>query len=137
MELHRIPAPGKIPVLLMHGMLDSSATWILLGPDQGLGEWMKKRKWPAVQKSISFSHFYRAGYILYNLGYDVWLGNARGNTYSKGHVKYNRYGWRDERKKYWNFSWHEIGKFDLPASIDYIIGVTGYPKMHYIGWLEQ
>lgn len=37
LELHRIAAPGKQPVFLMHGLLDSSATWILLGPDKGLG----------------------------------------------------------------------------------------------------
>lgn len=37
LEVHRIAAPGKQPVLLMHGLLDSSATWILLGPDKGLG----------------------------------------------------------------------------------------------------
>lgn len=71
------------------------------------------------------------------MGYDVWLGNARGNTYSQGHVKYKRNGWRDERQKYWNFSWHEIGKYDLPASIDYIVGITHFPKIHYIGKLKQ
>lgn len=77
------------------------------------------------------------GYLLYHLGYDVWLGNARGNTYSQGHVKYKRNGWRDERQRYWNFSWHEIGKYDLPASIDYIVGITGFPKIHYIGELSM
>lgn len=37
LETHRIAAPGKQPVILMHGLLDSSATWVMLGPDKGLG----------------------------------------------------------------------------------------------------
>lgn len=37
LEVHRIAAPGKQPVLLMHGMLDSSATWVILGPERALG----------------------------------------------------------------------------------------------------
>lgn len=38
LELHRIAAPGRRPIFLMHGMLDSSATWVLLGPDKALGK---------------------------------------------------------------------------------------------------
>lgn len=50
-----------------------------------------------------------------DIGYDVWLGNARGNTYSKGHIKFKR---NDNR--YWDFSWHEMALYDIPAEIDYI-----------------
>lgn len=35
--LHRIRTVGGQPVLLMHGILDSSATWVLNGPKSGLG----------------------------------------------------------------------------------------------------
>lgn len=38
LETHRIANPGKQPVILMHGMLDSSATWVLTGPKAGLGK---------------------------------------------------------------------------------------------------
>lgn len=31
------------------------------------------------------------------------------------------------------FSWHEIGKFDLPPTIDYILEKTNYSRCHYIG----
>lgn len=34
---------------------------------------------------------------------------------------------------YWNFSWHEIGIYDMPAIIDYILLKTGQEKLHYIG----
>ena len=61
-------------------------------------------------------------------GYDVWMGNSRGNTYSKGHVNLST-----SDAKFWDFSWHEMGVFDLPATIDYILGITGHSKIFYIG----
>jgi len=35
--IHRIPRPGAVPVLLMHGLFDASATWVMQGPTKGLG----------------------------------------------------------------------------------------------------
>ncbi|TDG48666.1 hypothetical protein AWZ03_004995 [Drosophila navojoa] len=105
LQMHRIARPGAKPVLLMHGLLDSSATWILMGPHSGLG------------------------YFLYDAGYDVWLGNVRGNRYSRSHVKLNP----DTDKSYWSFSWHEIGYYDLPALIDAVLAKTGYQKLSYFG----
>jgi len=42
--------------------------------------------------------------------------NARGNPYSKQHL------WLDAETEpdFWNFSFEEIGKYDLPACIDYL-----------------
>lgn len=40
------------------------------------------------------------GYLLADRGYDVWMGNARGNTYSRHHVKYNP---DIDKKEFWNF----------------------------------
>lgn len=42
LEIHRIAKPGAIPVLLTHGLLDSSATWVLMGPNKGLGKYNVK-----------------------------------------------------------------------------------------------
>ena len=63
-------------------------------------------------------------------GYDVWLGNSRGNTYSLGNTELDP--WKDGAK-YWDFSWHEMGHFDLPATLDYMTTVTGVEKAAYVG----
>lgn len=105
LKMHRIARPGAKPVLLMHGLLDSSSTWVMMGPHSGFG------------------------YFLYDAGYDVWMGNVRGSRYSRGHVKLNA----NTDKAYWSFSWHEIGLYDLPAMIDAVLAKTGYPKLSYFG----
>ncbi|EDW64196.1 lipase 3 isoform X1 [Drosophila virilis] len=104
LTLHRIPRPGSTPVLLVHGLLDSSATWVMMGPNKGLG------------------------YLLYEQGYDVWMANVRGNTYSRKHIKYTHL-----HAKYWDFTFHEMGVYDIPKTIDYVLNRTGFPQLHYIG----
>lgn len=47
--------------------------------------------------------------------FTVWLGNARGNTYSRHHISMS-----NSDKKYWDFSFHEMAIYDLPAEIDFI-----------------
>lgn len=89
----------------MAGLLCSAADWIVAGPDKALG------------------------YILADEGYDVWLGNARGTTHSRKHVKYNP----DTDREFWMFSWHEIGIYDLPAVIDYILEQTARDQLYYVG----
>lgn len=61
-------------------------------------------------------------------GYDVWLGNARGNRHSMLHVSYN-----SESKDFWSFSWHEIGYYDLPAMFDYMLRITYRASAYFIG----
>lgn len=34
---------------------------------------------------------------------------------------------------FWDFSFHEMGYYDLPATIDYIVANTGQKKINYIG----
>lgn len=69
------------------------------------------------------------GFEMANQGYDVWLGNARGSTYSLNHTKYDyRSDWR-----YWDFSFHEIGIYDTPAQIDYILKLRKRKSLAFLG----
>ncbi|PZC86161.1 hypothetical protein B5X24_HaOG200589 [Helicoverpa armigera] len=116
LEAHRIPHgrdsnntpdANKPIVFIMHGLLSSSADFLVLGPGTALG------------------------YLLAEAGYDVWLGNARGNFYSRKHRSLNPDS--SLNQNFWKFSWDEIGNIDLPAFIDHILETTGQSKLHYIG----
>ena len=96
--------PGR-PVLLQHGLLDSSTTWVMNFPDQSLG------------------------FMMADAGYDVWLGNVRGNYYSRAHVKYNP----DLDEEFWDFSWADMGRDDLPSMINYILNTTHHTQIGYVG----
>ncbi|XP_026468945.1 lipase 3-like [Ctenocephalides felis] len=104
LNVYRIPNPGKPAVFLMHGVLASSADWVVLGKDKALG------------------------FLLHDAGFDVWLGNARGNTNSRRHISIS-----PDEPRFWNFSWHEIGVIDLPAMIDHVLNVTKQTSLHYAG----
>ena len=54
-------------------------------------------------------------------GYDVWLGNYRGNTYSRAHISLNA----DVDAAFWEFTWDEMAKYDLPAELNYVLEKTG------------
>jgi len=105
LTLHRIPGDGPV-VFCQHGLEDSSATWVLAGPDHG-----------------------GIGFRLAEQGYDVWLGNYRGNSYSRGHISLNA----DTDNEFWQFTWDEMAKYDLPAELNYVIEKTGKEKIYYIG----
>lgn len=64
---------------------------------------------------------------------DVWMGNCRGNIYSRGHTTYDVHGSQEDQQKFWSFALDEIGYYDVPASIDYVLNATGETKMHYLG----
>lgn len=66
--------------------------------------------------------------MLANKGYDIWLGNSRGNKHSRKHVKYNP----DKDKEFWEFSFQHMADYDLPAFFKYVYNHTNQ-KPHYIG----
>lgn len=51
-------------------------------------------------------------------GYDVWLGNNRGNTYSTENTN------NMTNDEYYNYSYYELGKYDAPAQIDFVLNKT-------------
>jgi pimeloyl-ACP methyl ester carboxylesterase len=116
LKLYRIPGAKnekifekkdikKQSVLFIHGILDSSDGWICNDEDKCLP------------------------FILANLGYDIWLGNSRGNKHSKNHINL-----KSEDIDFWNFSFHEMGLYDIPAFIDHISNENIYnEKLIYIG----
>lgn len=87
----------------------------------GLSQTSDQYQKPEVSESLAFE--------MANQGYDVWMGNSRGSTYSLNHTKLDhRYDWR-----YWDFSFHEIALYDLPASIEYILSQRQRKSLAYIG----
>nr|KAF6322461.1 lipase F, gastric type [Pipistrellus kuhlii] len=68
------------------------------------------------------------GFLLADAGYDVWLGNSRGNTYARRNLYYS-----PNSAEFWAFSFDEMAKYDLPATIDLILKKTGQENLHYVG----
>lgn len=62
-------------------------------------------------------------------GHDVWVGNNRGNSFSRFHKYLNP----DHDLKYWDFSFEEMGLYDTKAEIDYVKHQTHKDKVAYIG----
>uniref|UniRef100_F1LGP5 Lysosomal acid lipase/cholesteryl ester hydrolase n=1 Tax=Ascaris suum TaxID=6253 RepID=F1LGP5_ASCSU len=83
--LHRIPHGNKESnttknrrrpvVFLQHGFVGSSAVWLMNPPSQS------------------------AGFVFADAGFDVWMGNTRGNTYSFKHNSLTR-----NDREYWKFT---------------------------------
>lgn len=65
-------------------------------------------------------------------GHDVWLVNVRGTDFSMKH----QYLESSTSQRYWEFSFHEIAKYDLPATIDYVLAITNHTFAHYVGYSQ-
>ncbi|XP_067204975.1 lipase 3-like isoform X2 [Linepithema humile] len=108
LTIHRIPGGENSPVVfLQHCLLCSSAIWVIIGKGKALP------------------------YKLADQGYDVWLGNFRGNTYSRAHISLSP---SPSNAKFWDFSFDEMGTYDLPAMISYVTYLTSKPVHTYIGY---
>ena len=59
----------------------------------------------------------------------MFVGNSRGNIYSRQHVSLDP----DEDSAFWDFSWVEMGRYDITASISKALEISGAQKLSYIG----
>uniref|UniRef100_A0A0N5BNT1 Lipase n=1 Tax=Strongyloides papillosus TaxID=174720 RepID=A0A0N5BNT1_STREA len=95
---------NKPVVFMQHGLICSSTNWITNLPTES------------------------AAFIFADAGFDVWLGNMRGNTYSIDSTNVDT-----NSKEFWAFSWDEMAKYDLDAMIDKALEVSGQKDLYYIG----
>lgn len=103
-ELEQRKNKKRPVVMLQHGVLNSCCTWVISGPETALA------------------------FFLADAGYDVWLGNNRGTQFGRKHISKN-----EKEKEYWEWSFSEMGKYDLPAQIEYIIKHTNVETITYVG----
>ncbi|POR38622.1 Putative lipase C16A3.12c [Tolypocladium paradoxum] len=93
---------------LHHGLLMNSEVWVCLTDEQ---------------RCLPFE--------LVERGFDVWLGNNRGNKYSKKSIHSS-----PTTVKFWDFSMDEFVFHDIPDSIAYILDTTGQQSLSYVGFSQ-
>ncbi|EAS31241.1 triglyceride lipase-cholesterol esterase [Coccidioides immitis RS] len=98
----------KRVVYLHHGLLMNSEVWVCLTDEE---------------RCLPFR--------LVEQGYDVWLGNNRGNKYSKKSTTHS-----PSSTAFWNFSMDQFAFHDIPDSIDYILSVTSQTSLSYVGFSQ-
>lgn len=101
----RLRADGKggFPVLILHGLFQSSGSFIT-SEDRSLAFWLAKQG-----------------------GYQVYLGNTRG-VFGMGHRTFSR-----SDPRFWDWTIRELAMYDLPALVDHVCAETGYDKIAFVG----
>ncbi|XP_044276010.1 lysosomal acid lipase/cholesteryl ester hydrolase-like [Varanus komodoensis] len=103
--IHSPRKSGPIPVvLLVPGLVAEGRSWIANLPNNSLG------------------------FFLADAGYDVWIINNRGTTWSRRHQNFTI-----DQQEFWNFTFHEMGIYDIPAAINFILQKTQQDGLYYLG----
>ena len=111
LRLYRIPGKKnetkykqkvRPAIFLQHGLFDSSDCWVCNKEENCYA------------------------FILANKGFDIWMGNSRGNKHSN---------FAPNCIEFWSFSFEEMAKYDLPAQLDFITKTNkSNEKIIYIGY---
>ncbi|NWT25794.1 LICH hydrolase, partial [Cardinalis cardinalis] len=112
LSLNRIPhgkggtgrSGPKTPVLIVHGFCLEGGDWVDNFPENSLA------------------------FILADAGHDVWIGNNRGTSWSRRHRSLST-----ASEEFWDFSFHEMAMYDLPAMVDFILMQTEQEQLFYVG----
>ncbi|KAJ7387686.1 hypothetical protein OS493_001026 [Desmophyllum pertusum] len=59
---------------------------------------------------------------------DVGWGMFAANTYGLHHLKYPV-----DSDQFWEFSWDEMARYDLPAMLKFVLSKTSQPSLFYVG----
>lgn len=102
------PEHPRPVVYLHHGLLMNSEIWVAYADPT---------------KCLPF--------LLADMGYDVWLGNNRGNKYSKKHISHS-----PSSTAFWNFSIDDFALYDIPDTIEYILYIANLKELAYIGFSQ-
>ncbi|KAM6442652.1 lysosomal acid lipase/cholesteryl ester hydrolase-like [Liasis olivaceus] len=103
--IHSLEKTGPKPVvLLVSGLVVEGRCWVINLPSNSLG------------------------FVLADAGYDVWIINNRGTTWSRRHQNLTT-----DQEEFWDFSFHEMGIYDIPATINFILQKTKQDSLYYIG----
>ena len=107
-KINETSTKSRPPILFQHGLLDSSDSWVL----------------NHVAKSPVF--------VAASAGYDVWLGNLRGNRHSRKHISLDA---DKSPKEFFNFDLSHHSRFDLKAIISYVREQTKaeFARVAYVG----
>ncbi|KAF2076414.1 hypothetical protein CYY_002271 [Polysphondylium violaceum] len=98
-------ASGKPVVVLQHGVEDIGTSWV-------------------IQENV----YQSLGFILADAGFDVWINNVRGTTYSSSNINLN-----PNDRAFWAWSFDEMAEYDIPTFIDYVLETTQQETVGYVG----
>ncbi|XP_075532190.1 lysosomal acid lipase/cholesteryl ester hydrolase-like [Dermacentor variabilis] len=98
---------GRNPIILVPGILSESGSWFVNYPSQS------------------------PGFLLAQRGYDLWAMNTREIAFRSRHKTLSQ---NDDR--YWQWSFDEIGRYDIAAVIDLVLNVTRASKVTLLAYSQ-